>query len=243
MQITFHGSVSKELDFPDNNEDAFKADLAKRLVVISDGASESFDAKSWAAILVEHFIDSPQFNEEWLIDAINDFSTLYNREELSWSKQASFDRGSFATLLGIELLQESKTAEILAVGDSIAVLMSDEQVIASYPYRSFEDFRQKPVLLSTNDLLNDFVRQNGFYNTHSVTWELSTLSNPKIFCMTDALGEWFLRTFQSDNSEWKQLLSIYTTTELQDFVSSLREEKKIKTDDTTLISISFEEIC
>ncbi len=161
MQIVFAGVVPKEREYPDNNEDAYGID--KNVVAVSDGASESFDAKSWAQILVRNYINSAQFRESWLVGAIEEYSILHDREALSWSKQASFDRGSFATLLGIEFHGGSNSVNVLAIGDSLAVLISNGRVVESYPYTSFEDFNQNPALLSTNHFQNDFIRHPGFF--------------------------------------------------------------------------------
>src|SRR5574337_652587 len=154
MRIVFSGVIPKELEYPDSNEDAYL--IENNTIAISDGASESFDAKNWAQILVQRFISNVQFNEAWLSDAIKEYSCLYNREELSWSKQASFDRGCFATLLGIVYHEESKSIEVFSVGDSLAVLIDNGHLNKSYPYVSFEEFSQEPSLLSTNNIFNDF---------------------------------------------------------------------------------------
>jgi hypothetical protein len=237
MQIVFKGAVSKELEYPDNNEDAYF--IGNNIVAISDGAAESFDARNWAQILVHNFANLAQFKESWLINAIEEYSNLYNREELSWSKQASFDRGSFATLLGIELHEESHSIEVFAIGDSLAVLISNGLFDQSYPYTTFEEFDQKPTLLSTNHFLNSFILPQDFFLTHTVTWNLQSLKNPHLLCMTDALGQWFLRTYPSDSTVLQSLLSFRNESEMKEFIAVLRKDKAIRTDDTTLIVIDI----
>ena len=237
MQIVFKGVVPKELEYPDNNEDAYV--IEKNVVAISDGASESFDAKSWALILVRKYINRARFRESWLVEAIEEYSILHDRETLSWSKQASFDRGSFATLLGIEFHEESNSVNVLAIGDSLAVLISNGRVVESYPYTSFEDFDQNPALLSTNHFQNDFIRHQDFFSTHSVTWDLQPLKKPLLLCMTDALGNWFLRTYKSDPTVLESLLSFRKESAMQEFITALRKDKTIRTDDTTLVVIDI----
>ncbi len=237
MQLTFKGAVPKELEYPDNNEDAYF--IRNNVVAISDGAAESFDARSWAQILAHKFVSSAQFKESWLVGAIDEYSSLYRREDLSWSKQAAFDRGSFATLLGIEVHEESNAIEVLAIGDSLAVLISNGQINESYPYTRFEDFDQKPLLLSTNHSFNDFIKPQDFLMTHSVTWKLQPLDNPHLLCMTDALGQWFLRTYQSDSTVLQTLLSFRNEAEMQEYIAVLRKDKAIRTDDTTLIVVDI----
>ena len=237
MQIVFTGGIPKELEYPDNNEDAYV--LEKNVVAISDGASESFDAKGWSQILVRTYINRARFKESWLDEAIEEYSTVHDREALSWSKQASFDRGSFATLLGIEFHEESNSVNVLAIGDSLAVLITDGRVATSYPYTSFEDFNQNPALLSTNHFHNDFIKHPDFFSTHTVTWNLQSLKKPLLLCMTDALGKWFLRTYKSDPAVLESLLSFRKESEMQEFITALRKDKAIRTDDTTLVVIDL----
>jgi serine/threonine protein phosphatase PrpC len=237
MHIVFKGIVPKELEYPDNNEDTFLRE--GNVVAVSDGASESFDAKNWARILVRKFVQFAHSGESWLPEAIKEYSRLHDREELSWAKQASFDRGSFATLLGITFHEESKSAEVLAIGDSLAVLVSNGSFDRSYPYTSSQDFEQDPVLLSTNHGLNDFYERQDFLLSHSVTWDLRSLTNPLLLCMTDALGRWFLETYPSDATILESLLSFRHEAELRTFVTALREKKVIRIDDTTLIVLDM----
>jgi hypothetical protein len=237
MQIVFMGAVPKEFEYPDNNEDAFS--INNTVVTVSDGASESFDAKTWARILVHKYVNIAQFNESWFVAAIDEYSRSHNRDELSWAKQASFDRGSFATLLGIEYHEESNSVRVLALGDSLAVLISNRCLERSYPYTSSEDFNQNPTLLSTNRPDNDFVNKQDFFSTHTVTWDLQPLEKPFVLCMTDALGQWFLKTYPLDPTILESLLSFRSESEMQEFIAALRRDKAIRTDDTTLLVIDL----
>jgi hypothetical protein len=239
MHMVFKGIVPKELEYPDNNEDAIL--MEGNLVAVSDGASESFDAKNWARILVRKFVHSAHCKESWLLEAIKEYSGLHKREDLSWAKQASYDRGSFATLLGITFHEKSDSVEVLAVGDSLAVLVSNGSFERSYPYTSSGDFAQDPILLSTNLNLNGFFERHDFLLSHSVVWSLQSLYNPLLLCMTDALGQWFLKTYPLDATILESLLSFRRENEFQEFVAKLRKENAIKTDDTTLIVIDMKE--
>jgi hypothetical protein len=237
MRIVFKGVVPKELEHPDTNEDALS--IKKNVVALSDGASESFDAKSWARILVRNYVNRENFNESWLLGAIAEYSSLHDRGKLSWSKQASFDRGSFATLLGIEQYVESNSVRVLALGDSLAVLISNGRLERSYPYSSSEDFNQNPALISTNQSDNDFINNQNFLSNHSVTWDIQHLDHPFVLCMTDALGQWFLKTYPLEPTILESLLSFRSESDMQEFIAALRRDKAIRTDDTTLLVIDL----
>jgi len=68
---------------------------------VSDGASVSFDSASWSRILARRFAQHPQFDPDWVAQAIADYAKLHDRDSLPWMQQAAFDRGSFASLLGV----------------------------------------------------------------------------------------------------------------------------------------------
>src|SRR5216683_4285697 len=83
------------------NEDHWRASPDGRICAVSDGASVSFDPGPWASILARRFIEDPGVSREWIQSAIAEYGIAHDRESMPWMLQAAFDRGSFATLLGI----------------------------------------------------------------------------------------------------------------------------------------------
>src|SRR5438046_5386429 len=138
------------------NEDGFYR-TSKGIYALSDGASVSFDSASWARILVRHYARNPEFTHEWLSAAIAEFSKLYNRETLPWMQQASYDRGSFASLLGVRMVDEGRLIQILAIGDSLAVLCDGDCIKATFPISVASAFTLSPRLLCTNPAGNAFL--------------------------------------------------------------------------------------
>src|SRR5207237_3505665 len=116
----------------------------------------SFASAAWATILVRRYAGHPRFDRTWLNAAIAEFAKLYDRESLPWMQQASFDRGTFASLLGVSHIRAG-AVNVLAIGDSIAVLCEGDRVISSFPYTSPDEFEQPPQLLSTNAADNNFL--------------------------------------------------------------------------------------
>src|SRR5688572_10364860 len=123
MEVAFVGQVPKDPSFPDENEDVYELEIETGRVAVSDGASESFDSRTWARLLATRFVKKPELSSNWLAQAIEDYSLSFDPAALSWSKQAAFDRGSFATLLGIEECIAHGTMDVIAIGDSLAVLL------------------------------------------------------------------------------------------------------------------------
>jgi hypothetical protein len=240
MKVIFKGQVPKDLSYPESMEDAmaFSSDNAR--MAISDGASESFDSKTWAQLIVESFVLNTSVSQTWLDALAKNFSANFDLASLSWSKAAAFERGSFATLLGIENIQTLNYVEIISVGDCLAVLLDGIDVIETFPYHSSEQFQQRPHLFCSNLADNKFFQAPSFYTDHQTTWNLDRLISPRILCMSDALGEWALRKAEECNPQWDFLLEISSIDMFKDFVVSERGNRSMKVDDVTLVSISFD---
>src|SRR3990167_3467482 len=102
LRLVFSATVPKDAAYPESNEDAFRYSEVDRRYAISDGASESFDAKTWATLLTERYLCEPGVSSAWAQEAVSEYKGKIDFDQLSWSKQAAYERGSFATLLGIE---------------------------------------------------------------------------------------------------------------------------------------------
>jgi hypothetical protein len=147
---------------------------------------------------------------------------------MSWSAQASYDRGSYGTLLGVKIYDDG--ASILGIGDSIAVLADGAFIKASFPYVSASQFHANPLLLST--ILD---RNESVLSEEATTfWSFDGLEKPAVYAMTDALGAWLL----TDGSRrLNQIQSITSQAEFNELVMNARADGTMRTDDTTLMVI------
>ena len=216
------------------NEDS-SAWSHKGVWALSDGASISFDSASWAQILVQRFCRNPLFSQDWVSTAIADFSKQYDRNELPWMKQAAFDKGSFASLLGVQLHNDG--IQIIAIGDSVAILCDGDCVKDTFPYRIASEFDQSPQLLSTNPSENRFLSDWDESDKLYCDWQFDGLKSPALLCMTDALGHWFLSRHEEGGSPIKTLRNIKTAKRLLQICKSrAMHQGKLRTDDTSLFA-------
>jgi len=239
MKLRFAGQVPKDMVFPETNEDVFELAKDNKKCAISDGASESFDSKTWAKLLTSSFVSCSELSESWLVHAIADYSSHFELSTLSWSKQAAYARGSFATLLGIEH-NVNGTIDILGVGDSIAVLVDNGVLVDSFPYKLADEFQKRPELFCTKPIHNDFFTSPDFFPLHHKIWSIDGIKAPIILCMTDALAEWSLRNLEEGNPVWQSLASIKNVSDFEAFVLRERKNGKMHVDDTTLVVLSFQ---
>lgn len=237
MLIRFKGSIPKDYEFKHDNEDVFKCSLVNNLIVLSDGASESFNAKLWAKLLVKRINQNTQFNLKWISSAIKAYEKSVDPLELSWAKRAAFERGSFASLLCAHSNTDKKTVDILSIGDSLAVLLEDYSFKDSFPYTNSTEFFQAPKLVSTKLQENEIYFSPGVQTQICKSWELTKKNT--VLLMTDALAAWGMKKQEEGRPQWEKLANIRRLTELKHLVEDQRAIKEMRVDDTTLIVICF----
>jgi hypothetical protein len=231
----FFGSIPKQPGDSDRNEDAFRWRPDRLALALSDGATESFDSRLWAAILARRFVRNRELSPEWTAAAIRVFRRRHRPEAMSWSRRAAFERGSFATLLGVETSRDLQETRLVAVGDTVAVLLDGNEVVASFPYASADDFRRRPALLSTRQEHNEFLARPDPPGAPTVTWRLGDYAAPRIACMTDAVAEWFLRLAAVDRSAGDILLALADIAQFEAVVTHEREAGRMRVDDATVL--------
>jgi hypothetical protein len=240
MRLVFQGTVPKVLDYPGDNEDAVAVDVARGRLAVSDGASESYDSRTWANLLVRRFVRDTRLGPAWVRRAAAEFGQMVNRDDLSWSKQASFDRGSFATLLGVQWEATTQSIDIWCIGDSLVALLDGTSLVSCLPYAEATQFQQRPHLLCTNHALNGFVASSGFRRALHHTWRTTGLSQPVLLCMTDGLAEWAIRESAGGRRVWEELVEIDALESLQRLVSLERGAHNMRVDDVVLAAVALD---
>lgn len=240
MRLLFQGTCPKDPFGSDINEDRSAFDEARGALALCDGASESFDSSVWGQILADKFVLDPAVTPEWLADALADYVSRHDFHAMSWSRQASYERGSFSTLLGVQHIPGNRTVEVLAVGDSLAVLADGDKLVSSWPYSDPEYFKKRPTLCATLPEHNVFVSAADFWTTRGTHFKLGALESPRLVCVTDALGEWLLRQSQSGGDGLARLLALTTEEEFVRLVVEERFAGRMRVDDSTLMVAAFD---
>jgi hypothetical protein len=236
MDVAFTGSIPKDDRYAPDNEDVFE--IGPSRLALSDGASESFDSRSWAGILVSRFVSNPNCSPAWVEEAVSEYERRYTCEALTWSKRAAYERGSFATLLGVDCANLNEVS-ILAIGDTVAALTDGSSLVEVFPYKRSADFTNRPQLISTARQLNRFLDEEGSLIGRRAIWNLGTCKNPVLLCMTDALGRWFLKCYEEGNRAWEKLSNFRSADEFRTLVGAERANKSLRVDDTTLAVVTF----
>jgi hypothetical protein len=237
MRVEFAASVAKDANTDGLNEDCYLFSLDRSIAAVSDGASESFDSRSWAAILCELSCSGEGVTSDTISQAARQYGSLYDPQLLSWSKAAAYERGSFATLLSLRHNRLRSEVEVLGIGDTVLLLWDGKTVVRRFPLTRAEHFDARPQLLSTRAELNTFLH-DPFFNTSHVMVDAVTPITVALV-LTDALGSWCYKALDEGRDDWLFLLSVDTEDAFREFVWKARGEKRLKVDDTTLMRLSF----
>jgi len=236
FHVAFAASVPKDAAAPALNEDAWAHDDCLSCIALSDGASESYDSKSWARLLVHQYAEDQRFNAEWVARAVKGYMGRVDFDSLGWAQQRAFDRGSYATLLGLTLAENDVDLDILAVGDSLAIHVRDGVVLDTYPFTRPEQFEARPKLVSTKSASNTFLGESDFFGSCSRTWAVQP--GDIVLAVTDAVGQWLLSECLNKTHGVELLLKMTSESDFSELVERLRAEHRIKLDDSTLIRLS-----
>jgi hypothetical protein len=234
-ELIFAGTVAKRDG--EQNEDRFRVDEATLCFVLSDGASVSYDPATWAELLCTKFMENPAVDAGWVSEAVASYNRTVDREALSWMKQAAFDRGSFASLLGVQLNLDFSTIEIRAIGDTNIFILENGALTDSFPVRDVEQFSNSP------DLICTVASENAYLTTDVLTESYMTVDLSErldagilsILMATDALSAWAMA--DPTNERLIGLFSVTDENQLKELVSTERANGSLKVDDTTLITI------
>lgn len=248
------------------NEDFWAINESLERIALSDGASESYNSKLWAKLLCNHFIDKQSFDEFNLFidNVIREYVLQHNLSEMSWSQISAYERGSFATFIGVDFDSFLNKLTTISIGDSVCLLFKEvkkEKIIKNkrkkrnnksvrkifqttgfeyIPIYEIPDFSINPILLSTNSKLNNL-------NFHDSTKEVYLDKNQRYYLIlgTDAISDWLInqaKILTPESSILSEMLS-YTATELTNYLYQIviknRNNKSMKIDDSTLLILQI----
>lgn len=159
--------------------------------------------------------------------------------------------GSAATLLLAEIVDDGRcTLKWWAIGDSCLVLIrptmtgdgiqsttedptevmgaKDSCHIDPHPIKESKEFS------NTTDLIYSNSRLNLSLSLSLKHGEFSLLDGDRIYLMTDALSEWFLRSLEKGRIPWEEIERNVEDDVFSDWIDLLRDSKEIKNDDVSL---------
>jgi hypothetical protein len=236
----------REVDSPKSYEDAFCYDAGRGIAAVADGVSQGMLSKPWANILTKAAVEDPPNPEEaeefqcWLAERRSEWSSGVDFDNLGFFHRRRLQQvgGGFATFLWLELFpvtQDDPCAEedtyrwiAHAVGDCCMFHVRDGELLTTFPMMTSTDFGRSPQSLGSADLSQDHLLTFERYDDYCRVGDLFVLCS-------DAIAHALIRARESDRPvEWDWLLSLDDPA-WQTWVTTLRAEKGLEFDDTTLV--------
>jgi hypothetical protein len=207
---------------------------------VADGATESSYSAFWADLLVGAAMRGdlahkaipaslPALQQEW--------RKHVEGRPLAWFAEEKVRDGAFAAVLGLDLKaysgRDRGTWDAVAVGDCCLVQLRGDEVLASFPFASAEEFTSRPVLLGSQ---TDPSEAEAIIRRRSGECEPGDV----FLLMTDAIAAWFLsRACGDGRPPLGRLRDLVDAPDAQAqftaFVEAERSAGGLRNDDTTLL--------
>ena len=220
-------------------EDAWAVDLASGHFAIADGASESAFAAMWARMLAEGFVAAAQTADfsTWLEAARRRWSAEVMELDLPWYADMKRAEGAFATLLGLGVRPPTPGRpgawQAEAIGDSCLVRVRKGRRPRAFPLKRSADFGNDPRLIGSRE---------GMPQTPKRASGL-LLPDDRLFLMTDALAQWFLRAHEGGSKPWDAVAALLSAERPEEafaaWVEELRSRDGLRNDDVTLLIVDI----
>ncbi len=244
-----HFILPKEGSTLDECEDAVAVNAETLAYSIADGATEAFDAGSWARRLAENWVREerpPLVVEEFRAWVEAQGRTLQESwaergGALPWYAEEKRRAGSFAAFVGLQF-QASVDNEgdlcwrVVALGDSCLVRRRGEQILDAVPVASSQDFNSCPVLVPSRAELGAATL------ARAITREGATREGDVFLLLTDAVAAWYLehceRGALKTVAEFDSLLAGSQNEEVAELIRHERSAGRMKDDDVAIIRLA-----
>lgn len=225
-------------------EDAIGINVQCRRFAVADGATEAFDAQSWAQRLAHNWVQAetqealtPEDLRAWVGEQAQSLHDSWDGLRLPWYAEEKARMGSFAAFVGVHLnLDGAPCWQAIALGDSCLIHCREEAVLSTLPVLNYQSFNSTPLLVPSHaDIQEAALKQavvgRGIIETGDV-----------LLLLSDAAAAWYLMLAEKDDDTralFDKLLKSVRETELAQLFESERLTGRIKDDDIAVISIEL----
>jgi hypothetical protein len=229
-------TLPKDVEHPDEFQDAWRCDSQRGVAAVADGVSSALFSGPWADVLVEAVVAQPPPLDDaaamaaWLAVRRQAWQAKIDVTGLAWFQKAKLPAGAFSTLLWVCL--EGDGAEFSwrghAVGDSCLFHVREGRLLCVFPIEKAADFAADPVAWGSLDLARDHLVRFASAQGKCQRGDLLLLA-------TDAVAQWLLAQVEAGNPPvWADFLTM-TDDEWRGGLERLRAQNLMRYDDATLL--------
>jgi hypothetical protein len=224
-------------------EDALGFSVVKRRFCLADGATEGFDSRRWARLLVKHWtatvapVTSPELFEEWVRKIGERFERRWRSRQLPWFAEEKAESGAFAAFVGLIFYGEDEHLAWTAIakGDSCLLVRRGDRLVHSFPIDDPNAFGNSPTLIASR---LTSVREAPYFVLSARAEE-----GDRFMLLSDAIAAWYLRAFQNEPDQalaFEQLMASNRQDEVIQLVACNRTAGMLRNDDVAALLLSVE---
>ncbi len=223
---------------PSECEDAIAVDVETCRFAVTDGATEAFDARNWAARLAQRWVQNQaaltrEEFREWVAAEGRELQDSWKSLSLSWYSEEKARTGSFAAFVGVELdlKSDSPSWRAIALGDTCLLHCRRGRLLRSLPLSRSESFNSNPVLVASDSSMHETSMQ-------SVVIEAGSFENGDVlFLLSDGVASWFLERLEKKDLDPNKFVESKEDEELKQFFDEERLAGRMRNDDIALLRI------
>jgi hypothetical protein len=206
---------------------------------VADGATESIFSRRWARKLVDA-VETKQIRAESFLNDLgilqNEWEEWLGNMELAWYAEEKAKQGTYAAFLLVDFNLEKRIWNALSVGDCCVFQVRKNKLIASFPYKSENEFNNSPNLIGTkiNSKIS-VLNENGVY-----------LEGDIFYLISDSLAKYILSEFKNGYDKISEFLSYIKENKNEEYWLDFRDvteywikSGRVKNDDCSLIIINL----
>jgi len=247
MSLSFQSQTYRTWKLGTNRgecEDALASNLRTGAFAVADGATEAFDSRYWARLLVRAWVrDSTATAPPSFLQLASRLGQRVHRKwehrKLPWYVEEKARAGSYTAFVGALFQTDGEYTfrwQVIAIGDSCFLQIRDGMLLRAVPLSSPQEFWSRPVLLPSN-----------VSGQSAVTSELKTFEGvgepgDTFVLLSDTIASWLLGSLSADvptAGKFLRLLSKGCKEELDILTDERRLSGEMRNDDIAAIHVQI----
>ncbi|SHI70894.1 hypothetical protein SAMN05443429_103195 [Cruoricaptor ignavus] len=220
----------------ENIQDKYSIDLQNGIYSIADGATQGYRSEIWADILVKGFQENPDFNENVLLNLLQNLEKEFSSIEFPEQTDPALkvldlrkrQEGAFSTFLGLSI--QDQLVRFISSGDVCFFIISENQVL-SYPFNTIEALDKDKGFIGTSRIKKGEIKPELFN-----TGEIRLKPGHRLLLATDAIARYIFRNPHSLTA----LTELENYEKFFDFIIKKWDAKELEEDDITLMILEPE---